>query len=71
MHRHGRGGLVITPDGMEAITSYDWPGNARELKNAIERLVITSDGSPIGRGEIAELLGLDAPRSRYRFGGSQ
>jgi transcriptional regulator with PAS, ATPase and Fis domain len=50
MHRHGRGGLVITPDGMEALTSYDWPGNARELKNAIERLVITSDGSPIGRG---------------------
>ncbi|NCB51899.1 MAG: PAS domain-containing protein [Clostridia bacterium] len=64
MSRHGRGGLFITPDGMEALTCYDWPGNARELKNAIERLVITSDGSPVGRAEIAELLGLAAPQQR-------
>jgi len=28
---------------MSALTSYDWPGNIRELQNLIERAVILSD----------------------------
>jgi formate hydrogenlyase transcriptional activator len=35
----------IPPDTMSALTSYQWPGNIRELQNFIERSVIVSSGS--------------------------
>ncbi|MEI8315018.1 MAG: sigma-54 dependent transcriptional regulator [Verrucomicrobiota bacterium] len=30
----------LSPESQQAITRYPWPGNARELRNAIERVVI-------------------------------
>jgi two-component system, NtrC family, response regulator PilR len=33
-------GLVITPEAMDRLMSYDWPGNVRELENVIERAVV-------------------------------
>jgi formate hydrogenlyase transcriptional activator len=33
----------IPPATLSALTSYDWPGNIRELQNLIERAVILSD----------------------------
>ncbi len=35
---------AITPQGLEKLQSYPWPGNIRELKNVIERAVIIEDG---------------------------
>ncbi len=32
----------ISPQAMEALLNYRWPGNIRELENAIERAVVTS-----------------------------
>jgi two-component system response regulator AtoC len=34
----------VTPDAMEQITRHPWPGNIRELRNAIERAMLLSDG---------------------------
>lgn len=31
----------ITPDAVQALTEYSWPGNVRQLENVIERLVVT------------------------------
>lgn len=33
----------FTPDGLRALKSYMWPGNARELSNVIARLLIDTD----------------------------
>ena len=33
----------VTPRAMEALMAHDWPGNIRELKNALERAVIFCD----------------------------
>lgn len=33
----------ISPRALEALTSYDWPGNIRELRNAIERAFLFCD----------------------------
>ena len=33
----------VSPDGMKLIMNYSWPGNIRELKNAIERAMILAD----------------------------
>jgi formate hydrogenlyase transcriptional activator len=37
----------IPPETMSAITSYQWPGNIRELQNFIERSVILTSGSAL------------------------
>ncbi len=37
---NGRRIKTIVPDAVELLMRYDWPGNIRELKNVIERLVI-------------------------------
>ena len=46
----------IPPGTMSALTSYQWPGNIRELQNFIERSVIVSSGS----GLSAPLASLNA-----------
>ncbi len=37
----------VTPRAMEALMAYDWPGNIRELNNAIERAMIFCDEEAI------------------------
>jgi len=34
----------VTPEAMEQIKRHPWPGNIRELRNAIERAMLLSDG---------------------------
>jgi formate hydrogenlyase transcriptional activator len=35
----------ITPETMQCLENYHWPGNVREMQNVIERAVILSTGS--------------------------
>jgi two-component system, NtrC family, response regulator AtoC len=37
----------LTREADELLMNYDWPGNIRELKNAIERVMILADGNRI------------------------
>ncbi len=46
-------GLAFTPSAMDWIKSYAWPGNIRQLHNAIERAVILEDGTAIHRENIS------------------
>jgi formate hydrogenlyase transcriptional activator len=41
--RMGKGIRQISPETLDAFTSYSWPGNVRELQNLAERAVIVSD----------------------------
>ncbi|BCO08042.1 sigma-54-dependent Fis family transcriptional regulator [Desulfolithobacter dissulfuricans] len=45
--KYGKEGLDISPDAYKSLLAYDYPGNVRELKNAIERAVLLSTGSHI------------------------
>jgi len=38
---------AIPTAAMDALTSYDWPGNIRELRNVIERAMILSPGTTL------------------------
>jgi DNA-binding NtrC family response regulator len=44
-----RGGMeaTMTPEALETLTNHDWPGNIRELANAIERATILAAAGPI------------------------
>lgn len=44
----------ISPDALDALGRYDWPGNARELANVMERSVILMPGEYIGLMELPE-----------------
>lgn len=51
---------IIELLGIEVLEQYSWPGNIRELKNIIERLVIVSDQNAIiSREQIAILLNIN------------
>jgi two-component system NtrC family response regulator len=43
---------TISPEAIEVLTRYDWPGNVRQIENVIERLVVT------GRSEIVRVADL-------------
>ncbi len=42
--RNTRQVRIIQPEALELLKKYPWPGNIRELENAIERAVLLSDG---------------------------
>jgi len=46
----------IAPDAEEVLTSYNWPGNIRELENIIERAIILDTDGVIDRDDIPEAL---------------
>ena len=60
--RMNRPDLRITQAALSELVAYDWPGNARELQNTVERVVILSRGGPL-RFDLAGKAG-DAPRPR-------
>ncbi len=46
----------FSPDAKAALRRYSWPGNLRELRNAIERAVIVSPGPLIEINHLAEIV---------------
>lgn len=52
--------LGFTPETEEALTSYPWPGNIRELRNTVERAVILGSGERIGTDDLPENIGPSA-----------
>ncbi len=51
--KHGRRVSGVAPSMLDRLTAYDWPGNARELRNTIERAVILCpDGAPLDANHL-------------------
>ena len=46
--RTGRRGMRVSPEGIARLAAYDWPGNLRELANALERATILSRKVELG-----------------------
>lgn len=45
--------LSFTPEAIQALNTYPWPGNIRELENVIERAVILSEQDTIDYADLA------------------
>jgi len=48
---------AFSPEALEALKRQAWRGNIRELKNAVERVLIMSEGESIGPEQLFEVLG--------------
>jgi len=66
----GKGFQGIGPEAREALLTYAWPGNIRELKNMMERTILLEDGPALqvshlrlgqSRSELEDPLGSVAP----------
>ena len=66
-----RPGVTMSEDAISALAEYSFPGNVRELRNIIERLVILTPDDRIGRADVKTCLGEVASvqgRGLYRPG---
>jgi two-component system, NtrC family, nitrogen regulation response regulator NtrX len=50
----------FAPSALRRLQSREWPGNIRELRNAVERLLILAGGSEVGEADVERLVGAGA-----------
>jgi DNA-binding NtrC family response regulator len=46
-HAEGKRLVHVSPEAMQALKNYNYPGNVRELENILERAIVLSDGQTI------------------------
>lgn len=46
---------AIAPEALNLLASYDWPGNVRQLENAMFRAVVLADGDELGVTEFPQI----------------
>jgi len=51
--RMGKSDVTLSRDAQELLRRHPWPGNIRELQNAIERALITCEGSLVTAAHLA------------------
>jgi two-component system, NtrC family, nitrogen regulation response regulator NtrX len=60
-HCAQQGGLArkeFDKEAVQRLTAYDWPGNIRELRNAVERLLILAAGPAITAEDVERVAGV-------------
>ncbi|SDE12954.1 response regulator [Limimaricola pyoseonensis] len=67
--REGMGQRRLAAPAAELLRAYSWPGNVRQLENAVRRLVATTAQEEIGRAEVEAVLG-GQPAAEPLSGGS-
>ena len=63
------GAKKMSPDAMQALVRYQWPGNIRELENTIERIVILTHGDEFQPADLpTEVRAGSNPAERMESG---
>ncbi|CUS76881.1 two-component system, NtrC family, response regulator [Candidatus Kryptonium thompsonii] len=58
LNKFGRPELKFTPEAMEAMIAYEWPGNVRQLENIVQRIVVLTKGNVVTREALpSEITG--------------
>jgi len=50
----------LMPEAMERLADYLWPGNIRQLRNVLERLVLLAEGATISAHEVERVIHSEA-----------
>src|SRR3989440_10024420 len=64
---YGKKPKVFTTEAIEAMQRYSWPGNIRELRNTIERIVIMHQNPKVRIKDLPAFGDAEPPASSYRF----
>ncbi|MCD2317046.1 sigma-54 dependent transcriptional regulator [Sphingomonas sp. IC-11] len=56
--------LGITDDALALLVDYDWPGNVRQLQNALFRAAVLCEGDALTRTDFPQIATLNARRVR-------
>ena len=54
--KHKRGRKRMSPEAMQVCQRFPWPGNVRQLRNAVERMVITSRATVVDIAALPDYL---------------
>jgi two-component system response regulator HydG len=66
---HSRGPFTLTPEALEKLRAYHWPGNVRQMRNVIETLVLFAHSNTIGVQDLpAEFQERPAERVEFELG---
>jgi two-component system, NtrC family, response regulator AtoC len=60
----------VSPDAMKLLCSYAWPGNIRELENAIERAMVLCEGTEVEPAMLGEALRQTPDPIQQQLGGT-
>ncbi|WP_101066418.1 response regulator [Roseovarius salinarum] len=55
--REGQPARWLSDEAVDLMRAYSWPGNVRQLENAVRRLGLTAHAEQIRRGEVETILG--------------
>ena len=65
----GQPPAYFAPEVIDAFERYEWPGNVRQLRNAVERAVVLAPGGTIGIDQLPDEM-QRAPGERAELSGS-
>src|SRR5260370_18947363 len=75
--RGGQAALSLSADAERKLLQHDWPGNARELTNIVQRAAWLASGGIIHAADLdtgaapEAAAGTDTPRAQPRFPAAQ
>jgi DNA-binding NtrC family response regulator len=55
-NQYGRPLLRLTPGALHLFAAYPWPGNVREIRNVLERVVVETAGDVIGERALSDWI---------------
>jgi DNA-binding NtrC family response regulator len=54
--------IGITDDALQLLVNYDWPGNVRQLQNALFRAAVLCEANALTRADFPQIAALGAKR---------
>ncbi len=57
----GKRVIGATPETLALLTAFDWPGNVRQLENAVYRAIVLADGVQLTPHDFPAISGLQSP----------
>src|SRR3954463_5473099 len=53
-------GITFSPEALQALQAHSWPGNIRELRNVVERLLLFAEGDTVTPATVQAALPIQA-----------
>ena len=61
--KEGKNITAFSPGAMQTLMDYDWPGNVRQLENAVSHAIILTQGQEIERRHLPQFLKESVPEA--------